>query len=431
MPDCFSKTVLRPMRGLILLASILATLSVSLFGQEVDFHPEPVMSVTGKIGSFRGLKFSHHDRRLWNQRLNCWDVPEGFALDRPPVDLKNNWQIFDAAAKGGRMVFVDAKKERLIAWGGVSPLTERPLPNQGTIRSIRFLEGEEWFASWATEPSAICVGQVRSSKHDRYVTVPDGLKKVNISRTGKLLAVVHPDDVKSVLIWDLKENQKRAVIQQKSVVASHSLSPGDRFLATGSFDNKVRIYDAESGRQLKVLKGHGKGPIFLGSAVFSVAFSPDGRWLASGGHDGQVIVWEVESGKTVLKANIKSQPIVWSVAFSQNSKLVAGGFEGVGPVRGVGVWQVEPKSSSELVKTGFAASACDFEFDLSGPSKGKFAFRPSGHSNHRRSELNRTKYGQVLLQSNFIKCARVQDTRFAMVISNNSLWYSADFLCCR
>ena len=117
--------------------------------------------------------------------------------------------------------------------------------------------------------------------------------------------------------------------------------------ATGSFDNKVRIYDAESGRQLKVLKGHGKGPIFLGSAVFSVAFSPDGRWLASGGHDGQVIVWEVESGKTVLKANIKSQPIVWSVAFSQNSKLVAGGFEGVGPVRGVGVWQVEPKSSSE------------------------------------------------------------------------------------
>jgi hypothetical protein len=67
MPDCFSKTVLRPMRGLILLASILATLSVSLFGQEVDFHPEPVMSVTGKIGSFRGLKFSHHDRRLWNQ----------------------------------------------------------------------------------------------------------------------------------------------------------------------------------------------------------------------------------------------------------------------------------------------------------------------------------------------------------------------------
>lgn len=347
MPDCFFKIVLWTSCRLILFVLIFAGLSVTLFGQKVDFNPEPIMSVTEKRGSFRGLKFSHHDRRLWNQRLNCWDVSSGIALDRPPVDLENHWQIFDAAAKGRRMVFVDAKKERLVTWGGVSPLTERPLPKQGSIRSIRFLEGEGRFASWATEPSAICLGHVGSAEQDRYVTVPDGLKKVNISRSGKMLAALRGDDVKSVLVWDLEENQKSAFIQQKSVVASLSLSPGDRLLATGSFDNNVRIYDVKNGRQLKVLKGHGKGPIFLGSAVFSVAFSPDGRWLASGGHDGQIIVWEVDSGKKVFRARIKSQPIVWSVAFSQNSKLVAGGFEGVGPIRGVGIWQVEQQNLSK------------------------------------------------------------------------------------
>ena len=332
---------------MILWVLILDASTVSLLAQEIGFNPKPVMSVTGKMGSFRGLKFSHHDRRLWDQRLSCWDVLNGYVLDRPPIDLRNNWQIFDSAAKGRRMVFVDAKKERLVTWGGVSPLTERPLPKQGSIRSIRFLEGEERFASWATEPSAICFGHLGSSEQDRYVTVPEELKKVKISRSGKVFAAVQSSDVKSVLVWNLQENQKCAFIQQKSVVASLSLSPRDRLLATGSFDNTVRIYDVENGQQLKVLKGHGKGPIFLGSAVFSVAFSPDGRWLASGGHDGQIIVWEVDSGKKVFKARIKSQPIVWSVAFSQNSKLVAGGFEGVGPVRGVGVWQVEQQNFSK------------------------------------------------------------------------------------
>lgn len=343
MPACFPKPRLRTTCRLILFVLVFDAIGVSLFAQDVEFNPEPVMSVTGKMGSFRGLKFSHHDRRLWDQRLNCWDVLNGYTLDRPPVDLRNNWQVFDAAAEGRRLVLVDAKKERLITWGGVSPLSERPLPNQGKIRSIRFLEGEERFASWVTEPSAICLGLVRSSKQDRYVTVPDGLKKVNISRSGKILAAVDPDDEKRVLFWDLERSRKTVIIQQKSVVASLSLSRSDRLLATGSFDNKVRIYDVQSGQQLKVLRGHGKGPIFLGSAVFSVAFSPDGRWLASGGHDGQIIVWEVDSGKTVLEVRIKSQPIVWSVAFSQNSKLVAGGFEGIGPIHGIGVWQVEPK----------------------------------------------------------------------------------------
>ena len=54
-----------------------------------------------------------------------------------------------------------------------------------------------------------------------------------------------------------------------------------------------------------------------------------------------MIVWEVETGKRVFRARIKRQPIVWWVAFSQNSELVAGGFEGIGPIHGVGVCESE------------------------------------------------------------------------------------------
>ena len=280
------RSIVRKSAHSVLLMLIGATLSFNVFGQDVDFEPDPIMSITGKKGSYRGLQFSHHDRQLWNHRLECWDIPGGFALDGPPIEPRKRGHIFSAAAQGRRLVLFAAAE-------------------------------------------------------DRYFSIPEGLRKLEISRTGKMFIAVDPDNEKRVLLWDLEKNEERAIIRQKSVVASLSLSPDDRFLATGSFDNAVRVYDTESGRQLKVFKGHGAGPIFLGSAVFSVAFSPNGRWIASGGHDGQVIVWEVETGKRVFRARIKSQPIVWSVAFSQNSELVAGGFEGIGPIHGVGVWEIE------------------------------------------------------------------------------------------
>ena len=336
-----TSSIVRQSAHLVLLTLIGSTFSFHVHGQDVDFEPEPIMSITGKEGSFRGLQFSHHDRYLWNHRLDCWDVLGGFALDGPPIEPQKQGHIFSAAAQGRRMVVFDPAEARLFPWGGVAPLAERALPNPGQIRAIRFLEDGKRFASWMIQPSSICLGATWSPNSDRYFSVPEGLRKLEISRTGKMFIAVGPDSEKSVLIWDLEKNEERAIIQQKSVVASLSLSDDDRFLATGSFDNTVRVYDTESGRQLKVFKGHGDGPIFLGSAVFSVAFSPDGRLIASGGHDGQVIVWEVETGKRVFRARIKSQPIVWSVAFSQNSELVAGGFEGVGPIHGVGVWKLE------------------------------------------------------------------------------------------
>ena len=72
---------------------------------------------------------------------------------------------------------------------------------------------------------------------------------------------------------------------QSSSVSSISWSPDGRRLASGSGDNTVRIWDAESGRELNHLEGHG-------DAVWSVSWSPDGGRLASGSDDGTVRVWD-------------------------------------------------------------------------------------------------------------------------------------------
>ena len=61
-------------------------------------------------------------------------------------------------------------------------------------------------------------------------------------------------------------------------------------LASSSLDSHIRIWDVESGAQLRPIDA---GPV----DAWTITFSPDSKFIASGSHSGRIHLYGVENGR--------------------------------------------------------------------------------------------------------------------------------------
>jgi WD40 repeat protein len=78
----------------------------------------------------------------------------------------------------------------------------------------------------------------------------------------------------------------------KGSVTSGTFSPDGSRVVMGSWDNSARIWDAATGKQIAVLRGH-KGPVEI------AAFSPDGSRIVTASRDGTARLWDPAAGKEI------------------------------------------------------------------------------------------------------------------------------------
>ncbi|KAL3442693.1 WD40-repeat-containing domain protein, partial [Aspergillus insuetus] len=87
-------------------------------------------------------------------------------------------------------------------------------------------------------------------------------------------------------------------------------------VASASYDQTIRLWDAASGAEKQILEGHR-------SWVNAVAFSSDGQTVASASRDQTIRLWDAASGAEKQQILEGHQDWVNAVAFSPDGKTVA------------------------------------------------------------------------------------------------------------
>ncbi|MEO0841190.1 MAG: WD40 repeat domain-containing protein, partial [Cyanobacteria bacterium J06643_5] len=118
-------------------------------------------------------------------------------------------------------------------------------------------------------------------------------------------------------VWNIKTGEQKYIKKGRSEFDAVSFSFDGETIAAASFDNTIKLWDAQTGENNRTLKGHN-------NKVSSISFSRDNKLLASASYDKTVKIWNLETGKVKYTFDGHTAKVE-SVSFSPNGKIVASG----------------------------------------------------------------------------------------------------------
>jgi len=141
---------------------------------------------------------------------------------------------------------------------------------------------------------------------------PDRVNAVAFSRDGTRLLAACEDG--TAALWDLLKGEVSFRIEgHEGPILCATFDPSGRNIVTGGADNMIRYWDASTGAEGRVLRGHA-------GAVSALAFS--GGRLLSGGHDKTLRVWDASTGDQLLRV-LAHDNWVTGVAMTADGSRVA------------------------------------------------------------------------------------------------------------
>jgi WD40 repeat protein len=275
---------------------------------------EAVRTLADQPGDVFGVAFQPDGRRLAVAtgqfanmarpgKVEVWDL----ALARPVLTLQGHTAAVTSVAYSpdGRRLASGSEDTTVRLWDAadghlLTTLLSRPpgtSPAQGDNKPLR----------------------IQDAGHGKALEIQlhtDGVSAVGFSPDNRYVAAGTGDG--TIKLWDAGDGRVRHTLPtHQGFVTALAFGPDSRRLASVGRDSLVKIWDVQAGHEIWEYKGHL-------NEVYGVAFSPDGRRLVSGGADRTVNVWDAtqEQERVSLPSSGGS---VFGAAFSPDSRYLAAG----------------------------------------------------------------------------------------------------------
>jgi len=282
-------------------------------------------SITGRYKSGDGLLTLGGTATLAQYQAVLRSVTYSSTFDNPTATAASrtiSWQVTDADSDGvgaqASMGVTSTINLAVVAEGADEVAVEEWVEEELCEEEVEWEEDELWEEDEEWEDEEWEEGGADHS----FCTLKGHSKCVNsvaFSPDGKFVA--SGSDDKTIKLWEISTKKVIKTLKgHKSEVTAVAFSPDGKYIVSGDNkeDSALKLWEVSSGREVRSLEGQ--------LAVYSLTFSPDGKHVISGGlsHDETIKLWDVSTGR-VTRVFSGHRDWVRTVAFSPDGKYVVSG----------------------------------------------------------------------------------------------------------